>query len=118
MTGTRIPVLLAISALLASGCGTIANLKTGEPDFYGGVQKDVQLLATPRPQPQGLGIRNLGEWVLLVDLPLCVVGDTLTIPLAFYEWHRGEGNPETTAPVGSRGEGTTAPAPLHPDHGP
>src|SRR6187402_837972 len=66
----------------------------------------------PRPQPQGIGIRNLGEWVLLVDLPLCVVGDTLTIPLAFYEWHREEGHTDTTDPVGGRGEATTAPAPF------
>lgn len=90
MNGTRIAVLVGISAVLASGCGTIANLKTGEPDFYGGVQKDVQLLQTPPPQPSGIGIRNLGQLVLFVDLPLCFVADTLTMPIAIYEWHRKE----------------------------
>jgi uncharacterized protein YceK len=91
MTSTRGPVLLALATLLVSGCGTIANLQTGKPDLYGGVQHDVQLLETPRPPPQGIGIRNLGALVLFVDLPLSVVGDTLSIPLANYEWHRGEG---------------------------
>jgi uncharacterized protein YceK len=100
MTSTRITVLLAISAISMSGCGTIANLQTGKPDFYGGVQKDVELLQTPRPQPQGIGIRNLGALVLFVDLPLSVVGDTLTMPLAIYEWHRGEGNTDSVADKG------------------
>jgi uncharacterized protein YceK len=116
MTGRPITVPLAIAALLAGGCGTIANLKTGKPDFYGGVQKDVQFLGTPRPQPAGIGISNLGALVLLVDLPLSVVGDTLTMPLAIYEWHRGGAHSDTTDPVG--GGGTAAPATSHPDNGP
>jgi uncharacterized protein YceK len=115
MTSTRITVLLALAALVGSGCGTIANLQTGKPDLYGGVQHDVQLLETPRPQPQGIGIRNLGALVLFVDLPLSAVGDTLTIPLAIYEWHRGE---EHTDAVGGGGEGRTAPAAFRPDQGP
>jgi uncharacterized protein YceK len=94
MTSTRITVLLAGCAIFVSGCGTIANLETGKPNFYGGVQNDVQLLETPRSQPQGIGIRNLGSLVLFVDLPLCLVADTLTIPLAIYEWHRGESDIE------------------------
>ena len=81
-----------LAALVASGCGTVANLKTGEPELYGGVQKDVQLLETPHTPEQGVGIRNLGPLVLFVDLPLSFVGDTLTMPLAIYEWHRGEGH--------------------------
>ena len=115
MSSTRRTVLLALAALVVSGCGTIANLQTGKPDLYGGVQHDVQLLETPRPQPQGIGIRNLGALVLFVDLPLSVVGDTLTIPLAIHEWHRGEGPADS---VGGGGERTTAPAAFHPDSGP
>jgi uncharacterized protein YceK len=118
MTGRRITVLLSVCTLVVSGCGTIANLQTGKPDFYGGVQKDVEFLETPRPQPAGIGISNLGALVLFVDLPLSVVGDTLTMPLAIYEWHQDDRHSDTTDPVGSRGEGTTAAAASHPDNGP
>ena len=99
MNGTRVVVLSALAAIVVSGCGTIANLKTGEPDLYGGVQKDVQLLQTPRTQTGGIGIRNLGQLVLFVDLPLCVVADTLTIPIAIYEWHRGAAPADTSAEI-------------------
>jgi uncharacterized protein YceK len=115
MTSTRIGVVLAVVAILVSGCGTIANLETGKPELYGGVQKDVALLETPRPQPQGIGIRNLGALVLFVDLPLSVVGDTLSIPIAIYEWHRGTAD---TNQAGGMDEGKGAPAPFHPDNGP
>ena len=115
MTSRRITLLLAGCALFVSGCGTIANLETGKPDLYGGVQKDVQLLGTPRPQPQGIGIRNLGSLVLFVDLPLCVVADTLTIPLAIYEWHRGEGDSDS---AGDTDKDKTTPANFHANDGP
>jgi uncharacterized protein YceK len=115
MTSTRTAVLWALASFVVSGCGTVANLQTGKPDFYGGVQHDVQLLETPRSQPQGIGIRNLGALVLFVDLPLSMIGDTLTLPVAIYEWHREEGH---TDPVRGGGEGTTTPAAFHPENGP
>jgi uncharacterized protein YceK len=118
MTGRPITVLLAVCALVVGGCGTIANLQTGKPDFYGGVQKDAQFLGTPRPQPSGIGISNLGALALFVDLPLSVVGDTLTMPLAIYEWHRDDGHSDTTDPVGGRSESTAASAVSHADNGP
>jgi uncharacterized protein YceK len=90
MRKTQIAAFVAF-ATLASGCGTVANLKTGEPELYGGVQHDVQTLQTPREQPSGVGINNLPPLILFVDLPLCAVADTLTLPLAIYEWHRGDG---------------------------
>jgi uncharacterized protein YceK len=90
MNSTRIAVLVASFALSLSGCGTVANLKTGEPELYGGVQHDWQLLQTPQQQPSGIGIRNLGPLVLFVDMPLCFVADTLTLPVAIVEWHRSE----------------------------
>jgi uncharacterized protein YceK len=117
MNSARAWVLVAIAAFVVSGCGTIANLSTGEPDLYGGVQKDIQLLQTPRTQPEGIGIRNLGQLVLFVDLPLCFVADTLTLPIAIYELQRGGARANTPDPVGGRGEGTTTPAAFHPDNG-
>jgi uncharacterized protein YceK len=115
MTSPRILVVLAVSAIWVSGCGTIANLETGKPELYGGVQKDVELLETPRPQPHGIGIRNLGALVLFVDLPLSAVGDTLTIPIAIYEWHRGTGDADQ---AGGTDEGKAAPPVLRPNNSP
>ena len=117
MKCTQFAVLVGISAFLASGCGTIANLKTEQPELYGGVQKDLQLLETPRTEPSGIGIRNLGPLVLFVDLPLSFIADTLTLPIAIYEWHQAEGHGDTSDPVGGRSEDTTAPAALRPDNG-
>src|ERR1700675_2231569 len=117
MNSARVVVLLGISALALSGCGTISNLSTGEPELYGGVQKDIQLLGTPRTQPEGIGIRNLGQLVLFVDLPLCFVGDTLTLPIAILELQRGGPQVDSSGPGGGRGEGTPAPVALNPDKG-
>jgi len=118
MKCTRIAVLVGISAFLVTGCGTISNLTTEQPELYGGVQKDIQLLETPHTEPSGIGIRNLGLLVLFVDLPLSFMADTLTVPIAIYEWHRAEGHGDTSNPVGGRSEGMTAPAAFHPDNGP
>lgn len=118
MPSTRLAVPLVLLAVLTSGCGTIANLNTGEPDFYGGVQKDIQWLATPSRQPEGIGLANLGFLTLFVDLPLSIIGDTLTMPIAIYEWHRGDGHTESTDRVSGNGENTTPPATVQPDNGP
>jgi uncharacterized protein YceK len=96
-----------VFAFLLSGCGTVANLTTGEPELYGGVQHDVQLLQTPHREQSGIGIRNLGPLVLFVDLPLCAVADTLTLPIAIYEYHHGDGRKDT-----SEHASTASPAPV------
>jgi uncharacterized protein YceK len=118
MPGTRVTVLAVLSALLLSGCGTVTNLTSEKPDCYGGVQHDIQILATPRPQPEGIGISNLGFLVLFVDLPLSFVGDTLTMPLAVYQWHRGEDQTETSSPNPGIGSSSTAPAANPPGNNP
>jgi uncharacterized protein YceK len=117
MARTRTVLFGALVAAWACGCGTIVNLKTGEPQFYGGVQQDVRWLQTPRPQPSGIGISNLGPLVLFVDLPLSFAADTLTVPVAIYEWHQGEGRAEEAEPAGGRGDGPAVPAAGQPGTG-
>jgi uncharacterized protein YceK len=82
MKQTRLAAVLALAGVLLVGCGTIRNLASGDPDIYGGVQKDVAFIQTP-PTRQGVGVNPATLAVLMpVDLCLSFVGDTLTLPVA------------------------------------
>ena len=86
----RIALLLVLGFLVVagSGCGTALNFFNGEskgPELvYGGVQMDYQFAAEHiQDQPaQGIPL-VLGAFL---DLPLSLLGDTLTLPLIL--WHR------------------------------
>jgi uncharacterized protein YceK len=80
--------MLALCAL--AGCGTVSNVTNGCFP-YGGVGQDVDTVADCfhlNPATQGLDMspgrwaRSLafGSYVLLIDLPLSFVGDSLTLP--------------------------------------
>jgi uncharacterized protein YceK len=62
------------------GCGTLSNITDQAPAVraYGGVQRDWMLLTMAQEDDSGI------MWAfvpaLAVDLPLSVVGDTLTLP--------------------------------------
>jgi uncharacterized protein YceK len=98
MKGVRGPLLAGAVAVLLSGCGTVCNLASGNPDNYGGVQRDLQFasdatdrggLCRPRPGDTGWG----AACVLALygaDLSLSFVADTLTLPLATYLRQRHE----------------------------
>ncbi len=73
--------LIAVSLLVCSGCGTLANLDSKAsnpflgmhdvPDYsptcvYGGVKRDIAW-----------------GWPFLLDVPLSAVGDTVTLPVVF-----------------------------------
>ena len=73
-----------------AGCGTIANMKggyvigprlEGYPAPYGGVQLDTQRLRECghdfTSNPLSAGLCSL---ILLADMPISVVGDTVTLP--------------------------------------
>jgi uncharacterized protein YceK len=77
-------VLVALTAVALGGCGTIRNLASGDPDIYGGVQKDVQLIQTPQ-SVKGVGVNPMTLALFApADLCLSLAGDTLTLPLAIY----------------------------------
>jgi len=70
--------IVALTSLIA-GCATILNIE-GEKEVYGGVKVAPSMvadgLATHEPN------LNLGiGCMLLFDLPLTLVGDTLTLPI-------------------------------------
>jgi uncharacterized protein YceK len=81
----RLALLLVLGSLVVagSGCGTVLNFFNGEsrgPEHvYGGVQMDCQVAAE---QLKNNGVQGipLVLWALL-DLPLSLLGDTLTLPL-------------------------------------
>lgn len=88
-------------AACVGGCGTVLNLADTEPMPYGGPGKDLQWLecwtspvAPPVQHPQSVGDTK-ANWICLglslFDLPLTVVGDTITLPAALWlERHRAE----------------------------
>jgi uncharacterized protein YceK len=83
-----IAVLAAMAAVSLGGCGTICNFAHGDPDIYGGVQKDVEIIQTPRTAGGGGVSYNKGSPIfavlVLADTGLSLVADTLTLPLAIY----------------------------------
>ncbi len=86
-------ILFAMMVLLAgSGCGTFTTLKLAQENgkvepIYGGVRTDINCIVGVKPKPCP------GEWALvdwiakpcsIVDLPLSLVADTLTLPYAIF----------------------------------
>jgi uncharacterized protein YceK len=79
---------LAFLGLLASsGCGTMFNAFGPQefPHAYGGVELDCKALQATWSESQKPDEFRLAEKLFMtglvtVDLPLCLVGDTLTLP--------------------------------------
>jgi uncharacterized protein YceK len=87
--------LITTLMLLNAGCGTVGNVVSDAPPKpYGGVLRDCEKIAglgEPQRNPNAPGL--LGDTLLLrsldsagtfllvaIDLPLSVIGDTLTLP--------------------------------------
>ena len=80
---------IAVTALLLSGCGTVANLalfnqKEGGKRVYGGVRADWEgvtgtLPSTPTSAPDGED--RFYQVLLAMDLPVSAFWDTLTLPV-------------------------------------
>jgi uncharacterized protein YceK len=89
----RLALLLFLGFLVVagSGCGTAMNFLSGvgegteSPELvYGGVQMDCQIAAEHLKDPPAQGTPLV--LCALLDLPLSLLGDTLTLPLIL--WHR------------------------------
>jgi uncharacterized protein YceK len=110
MKGTLIAVFVTIAAVLLSGCGTICNLATGDPEIYGGPQKDAEFLQNLHPAEGGGAAAGKGMAIVLLatvaDVSLSVVGDTLTLPLAIYMRQHDHTDDDMNDPV----VGTASPA--------
>ncbi len=143
--------IAALAALAACGCGTICNLASGDPQIYGGPQKEIAVIFTPQDASEKclfppVTVNSGGSdspWeavgaclplaLVLADLPLSVVGDTLTLPLAVYLRQNQQLRAERTSsgkPASTQADSPqpfwpevvnvdhTAPAPQSPDTGP
>ncbi|MFO0796582.1 MAG: hypothetical protein U0804_03840 [Gemmataceae bacterium] len=92
MTSRAVCVALLLSALSATGCGTVANLAGAGPGAkapFGGVAHDVRCLNGASAGHSGVGPLEadgmtgprVGSMILCAaDLPLSLVGDALTWP--------------------------------------
>jgi uncharacterized protein YceK len=88
----QVATCLAIAVVVAvGGCGTSLNLD-GDSRVFGGVQMDAQKLqeslahASANPRPDGKdksspGMNLLEGACALADMPLSLIGDTLTLPI-------------------------------------
>src|SRR5262249_44683538 len=84
-------VWACLTAALLSGCGTMGNLwsccsGSGGERVYGGVYKDVKLVAEGvgrgiHPDEEGPWFPLAAACLMTFDLPLSAIGDTLTLPL-------------------------------------
>jgi uncharacterized protein YceK len=84
---------------MMSGCGTVQNL-THTCVAYGGIEADVdkveECLNSSRGETPGERAADyvFGYYVALIDLPLSFAGDTITIPLTYFN-SRKPGTVET-----------------------
>jgi hypothetical protein len=94
MKATYAATVAALCAALASGCGTICNVASGNADRpYGGVALDLAVLSSKRDTPLVSNGCDGGGVVFLFafaggELALSFVGDTLLLPLALYLEHK------------------------------
>jgi uncharacterized protein YceK len=85
-------MFVALATVALGGCGTIRNFSSGDPELYGGVQKDIEFIETPRTAKGGVGVNTM-TLALFVPADLCLsfVADTLTLPVAI--WMRQNDQP-------------------------
>jgi uncharacterized protein YceK len=89
----RVFLLAVICAIALSGCGTVRNLASSNPEPYGGVAKDWEFFSRPwwekKPFSPFTMYSDLGTWTLImsfctVELGVTVVADTLTLPITWF----------------------------------
>jgi hypothetical protein len=84
MTKTALPAFVAMSALWLSGCGTICNLASKNPQVYGGIQGDIECVKhLDHLGPSSASGKSVLFLFLLLPAEgsLTLAGDTLTLPL-------------------------------------
>jgi uncharacterized protein YceK len=117
-------IVVLIVSFCLGGCGTMGNVwcccKSGEEKVYGGVANDLEALGNgarhichPESPADAAFYALVLPLFFAVDLPLSLVGDTLTLPITIpatlAKWHT-EGPPSDSNPQ-SRTDRLTAPAP-------
>jgi uncharacterized protein YceK len=108
---------LAMTAILSNGCGTICNLKSDDPEVYGGIRKDVEYMRTPpdsgNNQASGSGGDATGILVILMaEVGLSLVADTLTLPLVVRKRHKEHASESEANPAGAEKEPSSRRSPI------
>ena len=93
MSAARTTALVAVVTALLRGCGTILNFASGDPQVYGGVQKDLGFCVSPGDLggKQGNGALFIAGLVF-AEMGASLVADTLTLPRILYLHQHREGN--------------------------
>ncbi len=120
----RASLAAALGTLILSGCGTIANFSGKGWDnthIYGGVVRDVKsaeewIEAKPITKDtelqQGIGT-VVGTGLIVLDVPLSAIGDTLTLPITIPAaiWGTPSGAPNVSRKEGGSSSSAKPPAP-------
>jgi len=86
MPKARLFLFVAIALLPLSGCGTVLNMTSADPEVYGGVKKDCEIAVSPHNYGSGGKNTPLVMVFWLADVGVSAVGDTVTLPfVAFRE---------------------------------
>lgn len=75
--------LIVVLSVCTCGCGTYRNLKStsrANMTAYGGVRADIEALNSPPSE-----LTMIVKPFAVIDLPLSLVGDTLTLPLTIHK---------------------------------
>lgn len=106
-------VIFMIGLTAISGCGTLANMQgreyllmgptVREPRVYGGVQNHLVRMKEPitRDDSPPSIISDISDYLtysfvttfVLIDVPLTIVGDTVTLPFVIAKQHQSESDP-------------------------
>jgi uncharacterized protein YceK len=82
-------LVVGIALVSSSGCGTVLNFASGDPEVYGGVKQDAEILRmlynTTSNNTDGGGKKAAVCLALLfTDFPLSTMGDTITLPFTLF----------------------------------
>lgn len=100
---TPIVVVVALTVGSLSGCGTIFNFASGDPQVYGGVSNDLTFMGKPRGS--GGGKAALAFMIVMAaELPMTITADTLTAPLAAYIQKQHNSEPGSEGVVFGNGQ--------------
>jgi uncharacterized protein YceK len=98
MKAILIAALTVIASLMTSRCGTVLNLRSGDPDVYGGVQKDWKFFMTPVNTVPCNG-EAFFALIVAADAGLSLIADTLTLPLVIHMRHDGQEDKNENKPA-------------------
>lgn len=107
---------LVVIPALTSGCGTILNFRSGDPEVYGGIQKDVEFIMTP-PAAGGGATNGSGPggaaplFIVAADAALSLVADTLTLPMVIRKRRVDQGKEGEINLIGRKKETTASGTP-------